>query len=182
MAVEIAVPVTLQSLLQSSFSVIDQIMTGQLGSVNIAGIGLAGKFVSIFSVLVSAVGAVAGIMIAQFVGKQDDEKISRSFWGNLVIALLLAGIFSFVCIFFPLPVMGIYTEDQAVRLSAAGYLRIIALSYFPIAGTTLVSTLLRCMDGASLPLYAGIVSACINTALNYVLIFGRFGFPRMGVQ
>jgi len=78
--IKIAVPVTLQSLLQSSFSVIDQVMTGQLGSTSIAGIGLGGKFYSIFSVLVSAIAAVAGIMIAQYMGeKGDSREVSRSF-------------------------------------------------------------------------------------------------------
>ena len=51
----LAVPVALQSMLQSSFSIVDQIMIGQLGSVSIAGVGLAGKFSSIFSVVVAAV-------------------------------------------------------------------------------------------------------------------------------
>ena len=69
----IAIPVMLQCMLQSSFSMIDQIMIGQLGSVNIAAIGLASKFFSIFSVTVSAVAAVAGIMIAQYIVKQDKE-------------------------------------------------------------------------------------------------------------
>ena len=59
----LAIPVALQSMLQSSFSIIDQIMIGQLGSASIAGVGFAGKFVSIFSVLIAAIGAVAGIMI-----------------------------------------------------------------------------------------------------------------------
>lgn len=66
-------PVTLQSLLQSSFSVVDQIMTGQLGSTSIAAIGLAGKFASMYSVLVNAVATVAGIMIAQYVGGKDER-------------------------------------------------------------------------------------------------------------
>ena len=61
----LAVPVALQSMLQASFSIVDQIMIGQLGSTSVAGVGLAGKFTSIFSVVVSAIGAVAGIMIAQ---------------------------------------------------------------------------------------------------------------------
>ena len=56
----LAIPVALQSMLQSSFSIVDQIMIGQLGSVSVAGVGLAGKFSSIFSVMVSAVSAVAG--------------------------------------------------------------------------------------------------------------------------
>lgn len=67
---QIAVPVTLQCLLQSSFSVVDQIMAGQLGSISIAGIGLGGKFASIYSVVLAAVASVAGIMIAQYIGKK----------------------------------------------------------------------------------------------------------------
>ena len=65
----LAVPVALQSMLQSSFSVVDQIMIGQLGSISVAGVGLAGKFASIYSVVVSAVGAVAGLMISQYLGQ-----------------------------------------------------------------------------------------------------------------
>lgn len=65
---------------------------------------------------------------------------------------------------------------------AAGYLRIIALSYLPMAVTTLFATLLRCMEAAALPLYASVSAAVINTGLNYVLIFGKLGFPRMEVK
>ena len=57
----LAIPVALQSMLQSSFSMVDQIMIGQLGEVNVVGVGLAGKFASIYSVVISAIGAVAGI-------------------------------------------------------------------------------------------------------------------------
>ena len=72
---QIAVPVTLQRLMQSSFSVVDQIMTGQLGSISIAGIGLGGKFASIYSVVIAAVASVAGIMIAQYIGKKDIKEV-----------------------------------------------------------------------------------------------------------
>ena len=70
----IAVPVALQCMLQSSFSIVDQIMIGQLGSNSIAAVGLAGKFASIFSVVVAAVGSVAGIMIAQYLGAKDEKE------------------------------------------------------------------------------------------------------------
>ena len=70
----LAVPVTLQSMLQSSFSIVDQIMIGQLGSISVAGVGLAGKFASIYSVVVSAIGAVAGIMISQYLGQKNTAK------------------------------------------------------------------------------------------------------------
>ena len=74
----LAVPVALQSMLQASFSIIDQVMIGQLGSVSVAGVGLAGKFSSIFNVVVSAIGAVAGIMISQYMGQKNDREVSRS--------------------------------------------------------------------------------------------------------
>lgn len=177
----IALPVTLQSLLQSSFSVVDQIMTGQLGSTSIAGIGLAGKFASIFSVLVSAIAAAAGIMIAQYIGKQDSKEVSRSFFVNLFLAMGLAVLFTVLCCLFPKQIMGLYTKGLATKNVAAGYLRILAASYLPMAIGTLFSTLLRCMEAAALPMYASVFAAVINTGLNYILIFGKCGFPRMGV-
>ncbi|MDE5780869.1 MAG: MATE family efflux transporter [Lachnospiraceae bacterium] len=178
---KIAIPVTLQSLLQSSFSVVDQIMTGQLGSTNIAGIGLGAKFSSIFSVLVSAVAVAAGIMIAQYIGKKDMKEVSRSFFLNIIVAMALAVLFTLLCILFPAHIMGIYTNDTAVKKVAAKYLIILSASFIPIAACTLFSTLMRCIEAAHLPLYAGIASAVINTGLNYVLIFGNLGFPKMGV-
>lgn len=177
---KVAVPVTLQSLLQSSFSVVDQVMTGQLGSTNIAGIGLSAKFASIFNVLVSAVAVVAGIMIAQYIGKKDLKEVSRSFFVNMAVAVLLAGLFTLLCAVFPSHIMGIYTGDDAVKEVAAGYLFILSASFIPMAANSLFSTLMRCMEAAHLPLYAGIASAVINSGLNYVLIFGKFGFPKMG--
>lgn len=176
----LAIPVALQSMLQASFSIVDQIMIGQLGSVSVAGVGLAGKFASIFSVVVSAIGAVAGIMISQYLGQKSEREVHRSFWVNLLIALGLAGLFSVACGLFPEQVMGLYTVDPPTRQVAAGYLVIITATFLPMAGATLLSTLLRCMEKAQLPLYASIASAVLNTGLNYVLIFGKLGISPMG--
>lgn len=178
---KVAVPVALQSLLQSSFSVVDQVMTGQLGEASIAGIGLAGKFASLYSVLLSAIAAVAGIMIAQYIGKKNSKEIGRSFYLNLCLSIGLAILFFALCELLPKQIMGLYTTDIATRDSATIYLRIIAVSYLPMAGSLLLATLFRCMDYASIPLYAMLFNAGLDTALNYVLIFGKFGFPRMGI-
>ena len=135
----LAVPVALQSMLQSSFSIVDQIMIGQLGSVSIAGVGLAGKFSSIFSVVVAAVGAVAGIMISQYIGQRNDREVRRSFYVNLFLAVFVATLFMVVCILFPDKVMGLYTKDTSTRDVACGYLSIIALTFLPMAGATMLS-------------------------------------------
>ena len=178
----LAVPVALQSMLQASFSIVDQIMIGQLGSVSVAGVGLAGKFASIYSVIVSAVGVVAGIMISQYLGQKNSREVRRSFSVNLLIALGLVGVFTLLCGGFPSRIMGLYTTDAPMGQAASSYLRIITATFLPIAGATLLSTLLRCMEKAQLPLYASIASAVLNTALNYVLIFGKLGLPAMGAN
>ena len=177
---KLAIPVALQSMLQSSFSIIDQIMIGQLGTVKVAGVGLVGKFTSIYSVLISAVGTVAGIMISQYVGQKNKKEINRSFKLNLLISLILAALFTIPCIMFPKNIMGLYTEDYSTMTAAAQYLFIVTYTFIPMAGTTILSTLFRCMDKAALPLYASIVAALLNTGLNYVLIFGKFGIKPMG--
>lgn len=178
----LAIPVALQSMLQSSFSIVDQIMIGQLGSVSIAGVGLAGKFSSIFSVVVSAIGAVAGIMISQYIGQRNQKEVRRSFSVNLWITLVLAGAFTLLCALFPAQVMGLYTRDLSTMLAAAEYLSITAATFLPIAGATMLSALFRCMEMASFPLYASLSASVVNTVLNYILIFGKLGFSPMGAK
>ena len=87
---KIAIPVTLQSMLQASFSIIDQIMIGQLGEVNIAAVGLYGNFSLIFSVVIGSVGTVAGILIAQFTGADNE----REAWCSLNVSLLCGALLS----------------------------------------------------------------------------------------
>ena len=176
----LAVPVALQSILQSSFSAVDQIMIGQLGDVSVAAVGIAGKFASIFSVVASAVGTVAGIMISQYLGQKNRCEVRRSFLLNLFLSLGMAVLFSGLCLFLPERIMGLYTKDPGVRRASAGYLFIIGGSFLPLAGATLLSVLFRCMEKARLPLYASIAAALLNTALNYLLIFGKAGFSPMG--
>ena len=178
----LAVPVALQSMLQASFSIADQIMIGQLGTVSVAGVGLAGKFTSIFSVLVAAMGTVAGIMLSQYLGQEKRQEVRRSFWLNLAAAVGLAGGFAALCLLLPSQIMGLYSRDGATIQAAADYLSIVALSFLPMAGATLMATLFRCMERASLPLFASVAAAVLNTLLNYILIFGKLGVAPMGVQ
>ena len=179
---QLAVPVTLQSMLQSSFSIVDQIMIGQLGSVSVAGVGLAGKFSSIYSVVISAIGAAAGIMISQYLGQKNRQEVRRSFSTNLLLGGGIAAVFTVLCMLFPGQIMGLYTVDSPTRQAAAAYLFLIALTFLPLAGSTLLSTLLRCTEKPKLPLYASMVSAALNTGLNYLLIFGKLGLPSLGAQ
>ena len=179
---QIALPISLQCLLQSSFSVVDQIMIGQLGSVSIAAIGLGGKFISLLMVMVQAVAAVAGIIMAQAVGKSDKKEVSRGLYTNLLLAFVMAAVFTLIGSIFPKTVMSFYSKDTATIHTAARYLKIYAISFLPTTIDSLFSAYLRCHKETKLPLYAGIVSAIVNTGLNYLLIYGICGLPALGVS
>ncbi len=178
----IALPVTFQSLLQSSFSVIDQVMIGQLGSNSIAGIGLGGKFASLYSVVLAAISSAAGIMISQYMGRKDEESIGRSFYTNMALSIVLAAAFMLLCIMFPEIIMSVYTKDEITKILAVKYIRILAISFLPMAVSSILTMMLRCMEAAALPLYASIFALILNTGLNYLLIFGKWIFPELGVE
>ena len=178
----LAVPVALQSMLQSSFSIVDQIMIGQLGSVSVAAVGLAGKYYNTFVFTSGAIAAVAGIMISQYMGRNDKGEVRRSFYVNLAGILFLAGVFALLALLFPGQIMGLYTDDGVTIEAAVGYLTILAGTFLPAAGATMLSVMFRCMERTALPLLASIAAAICNTALNYVLIFGKLGFAPMGAR
>ena len=100
--ISIAIPVALQSMLQSSFSMIDQIMVGRLGEKSIAAVEIAGKPGFIYSFVVGAIGTIAGIMISQYIGKNDRETEERSICVNFLVMLLtgIAFFFSVNGVFF----------------------------------------------------------------------------------
>ena len=178
----IAIPVALQSMLQSSFNVVDQLMIGQLGSITVAGVGLAGKFSSIYSVLLAAFGAVACIMISQYLGQKNKPEVKRSFYINLLFSVVFAAAFTVGSFLFPKQIMGLYSKDLETVGAAASYLLILSGTFLPMAGTTMLAALFQCIEKASYPLYASVIAALTNSVLNYILIFGKLSLPAMGAE
>ncbi|MDE6737874.1 MAG: MATE family efflux transporter [Lachnospiraceae bacterium] len=178
----IAVPVGLQSMLQSSFAMIDQLMVGQLGSTAVTAVEVAGRPAFIYSVVLGAVSAIAGIMISQYLGMEDEDMADRSLYINLLAAIALAVLFTVLCLLLPGQIVDIYIKDDPAVLSVGtNYLVQIVWTYLPMGISSILAVMIRCMDRAVCPLYAGITAAVVNTTLNYVLIFGHFGFPALGV-
>lgn len=178
----IAIPVSVQSLFQASLSIIDQVMVGQLGENAIAAVGLGSRFPNIFIITLNAIGASTSIMISQFWGKKDKENIGRSFGGNLFVGLAITLIFSIISLVLPTQVLGCYTNDSKVIELGSEYLKIVAIGYIPILIITMYSSILRSTEHVKLPMFAGIFGIVMNTLLNYILIFGKFGVPEMGLQ
>ena len=178
---KIAVPVTLQGMLQASFSIVDQLMIGQLGEASIAAVGLCGNFTLIFSVMLGAVSTVAGILIAQFLGAEDAAEAWRSLDVSLVCGGILAVLFLLAAGCFPTQILGLYTADAVICRTGAVYFRIVAFSYLSMAISTVLSAWLRCKEHAAVPFLASLGAVAANTGLNYLLIFGKLGAPAMGI-
>ena len=179
---KIAIPVTLQSMLQSSFSIVDQIMIGQLGETNISAVGLCGNFSLIFSVMIGAVSTVAGILIAQFIGAEESKEAWCSFDVSLICGIIMSVLFLLAAGVFPSQILGLYTKDMSIVNTGTVYFRIVALSYIPMAVSNILSSWLRCKEYATIPFLASFGAVIVNTGLNYLLIFGKFGFSCMGIK
>lgn len=178
----IAIPVTLQSMLQASFSIIDQIMIGQLGETNISAVGLCGNYSLIFSVLIGAVSTIAGILIAQFIGAEDGKEAWCSFWVSLIVGIWIASVFLTASGFLSSEILGFYTKDSDIINAGAVYFQIVAFTYIPMAVSNILSAWLRCKEHAAIPFLASLGAVAVNTGLNYVLIFGKAGFAAMGIK
>ena len=169
-------------MLQSSFAMIDQLMVGQLGSTAVTAVEVAGRPAFIYSVVLGAVSAIAGIMISQYLGMKDEDMADRSLYVNLLAAIALAVLFTVLCLLLPGQIVDIYIKDDpAVLRVGTDYLVRIVWTYLPMGISSILAVMIRYMDRAVCPLYAGITAAVVNTTLNYVLIFGHFGFPALGV-
>lgn len=178
---KIALPVTIQSFLQSLLSLIDGMMIGDLGSASIGGVGLGTKFISLFQVTVSAIVAVAGIMIAQYKGDKNKKGINDSFFSNLYFSLVIAAVFVAISVGIPNQIMSLYSDQPDMVHQARTYLTLMAIGFIPQTITLMLSALLRNMECAKVPMIASAVSVIANTVFNYLLIFGIGIFPKMDV-
>jgi putative MATE family efflux protein len=180
--VVIAIPITLQNLIQSSLNTVDTIMVGKLGEASIAGVGLANQFFFIFLMLLFGINSGTSIFHSQFHGKEDFASIRKCFGFSVKIGLAMSLPFSIGGIFFAPLVLRLFIADPTVIAIGADYLRILSISFIITAVSFSYSTALRSIGHSSVPMMISLVVLTTNTVLNYCLIFGVFGFPKLGVE
>lgn len=181
-AMKIAIPVAVQSMLQSSFSMIDQVMVGQLGTTEVAAVEIGGKPGFIFTFVSGAVATITGIMVSQYIGKKDKAAVQRSLSVNLVVMVLLAAVFMICSFAIPYEIAGIFVSDREVVRQAAEYIQTLSVLYLFSGIATIFAVYIRSIDRAVYPMYISAGSALINTVLNWILIFGHFNMPTMGIR
>jgi len=180
--IKIAVPISLQQLLAAALRLVDTGFIVSLGDAPTSAIGVAGKF--FFLIDVTMFGFCSGMMVlsSQYFGINDSKSIKQAFGlglFNLSIIGLLAAI---LCFFFPAGIISLFTNDVYVQAIGAAYIKIAGLAFIPVSVSITYSLLLRSTASVKLPLVISIISVGINTILNYLLIFGHFGMPRLWVK
>lgn len=168
----IAFPIILQDFLSSFVNMLDTIMVGQLGAVDIAAVGLGNQIFFVMSLGVFGIASGGQIFIAQYWGKKDIEKIHKTTGMMLSLALCFTVLFAFVSIVFPEFCLSIYSKDQEVITRGANYLRVVAPSYLFFGVNVSFAVSCRNTEHLKLPAVATITSVLLNALLNYLLIFG----------
>ena len=181
------IPIMVQNGITNFVSMLDNIMVGRIGTVEMTAVAVANQLIFVFNLCVFGAVSGAGIFGAQFFGKNDIEGVRHTFRFKIIF-----------CFLFSLAAIGIFAlwggnltslylqgegsaENAAASLECAKvYMNIMLIGLIPYALVQCYGSTLRETGKAAVPMYAGLVAVIVNLGLNYVLIFGRFGFPAMG--
>jgi putative MATE family efflux protein len=177
----LALPIALQNVLSASLNFIDNVMVGQLGAVEIASVGLANQVYFIVFIFLGGVSGGASMFISQYWGKRDLVAVRRIHGLSLILVFAACAIVVTPSVLCPALLLGLFTDDPAVIALGASFLRISSPSYLLYGISIVYSVNLRNTGRPKVPLLANATAVAVNTALNYCLIFGRFGLPRLGV-
>lgn len=180
--IRIALPIALTNLVISAVNIVDTIMVGRLGATELAAVGLGNQVFFLLILILFGVCSGAGVFIAQFWGKQDIAGIRKTTGLSLLLALSVALVFALLAGLIPSTILAWYSKDTGLVTVGTPYLRTVAFSY-PLAAVSFCFSLsLRGVERVRLPLVATCISLSVNVVLNYLLIFGHFGFPALGVR
>ena len=178
----VAGPIALQSLIASSLNLVDNLMIGALGELALNAVGVSVQLFFIYWLFVFGFVSGTATFMAQFFGTKDFINIRRTIGFSLCVAFGMGILFFCIGIFLPHYVLRIFTRFPEVIEVGIPYIRTGALCFLIIPITQTFTIALRSTQQTHLPLIASVVGLCTNTFMNYCLIFGHFGLPRMGVQ
>ena len=181
-ALMIVFPVVLQAIINQGVNMMDTIMVGKLGEAAISASSLANQFYNIYTFLCMGLSAAGLVLAAQYWGAGDKVTVRKVF--DILIQIIFAAstLFAILSLALPRQIISLYTNDQEVIAAGAGYLRITALVYLPHGIALVISNIMRSVGNARIGLYVSLASFFVNIGCNYVFIFGKLGFPAMGVS
>ena len=180
--VSLTAPIALQNLITFSLGLIDTLMVSRLGNNEMAAVTAANVPVFLLISIVFGVQSGVGILISQYWGKKDLTSISRVIGVAAFLGVSLALIVAVVLFAWPVAIMDLLSNKHHLSLLGAPYLRLIGFSYvFNMLSSIYVSAQ-RSVENAGFGMKLFGMSTVLNTGLNYLLIFGKCGFPMLGVE
>ena len=177
----LALPVVLQNMITIGVNMLDTIMLGAYGEIQLSGASLANEFISLYQILCLGIGGGAAVLTSQYWGAGDVKAVRRVIVLMLRISLTLGALFMFATLVIPDTIMRIYADEQPVIDAGVTYFRISAPTFLLMGLIVPATVVLRSVRQVKLPLVASIISFGANLVLNYVLIFGKLGFPEMQI-
>lgn len=184
----VMLPILVQNIITNFVNLLDNVMVGQVGTEPMSGVAIVNQLLFVFNLCIFGGLAGAGIFTAQFYGKNDDKGVADSFRGKIYIAAGVVGIALFILIGSgeKLIMQFIHEGEEALDMAATlnygkDYLHVMLLQVLPFAVMQIYSSTLRETGETMLPMKAGIAAVFVNLIGNYILIFGKFGAPVLGV-
>lgn len=178
----IAIPIALQGLLNNVLNFVDTLMISRLDTTTVAAVGIANKIFFVVSLLLFGICSGSCILTSQYWGMRDIKNIKRVVGLSMLIGVVSAFLFSLVSLLKPHFVMSIFTNSEPTILIGAKYLKIVCISYVLTAITQVFMSALRSVNRVKLPVVISCIAIVTNVILNYALIFGKLGFPELGVE
>ena len=185
----IAVPIMIQNGITNFVNLLDNIMVGQVGTIPMSGVSIVNGLIFVFNLCIFGAGSGAGIFTAQFHGSRDHEGIRHTFRFKMLICAFLGIAGAALFLGLGEPLIGLYLTGDGDAATAAGamefglkYLRVMVWGFPAFALANVYSSTLRETGETMVPMVGGIVAVFVNLVGNYILIFGHFGAPAMGVE
>ncbi len=179
---KLALPIALQHLLINSLTFVDTLFMSQLGDVALSASGMAFQWNWLLNMITFGLCSGSALFIAQYWGAGQIDNIQKTCKIAVISALGASLIFMIGALGFPSVIMSIFNRNPDVVKTGADYLRILAFSYPVTALSSVLSTVLRSTERVKLPMAVSGISTFTNIILDYAMIFGKFGFPEMGVK
>ena len=178
---KLAIPIAIQGIVSATLSMVDNLMVGFLGETELAAVGVGSQIFMIHYMFIFGLIGGSATFMAQFYGAGDMPNI-RKVVGLDITILLGVGTLFFVAVHkFMDPILGFYTQDPAVKVLAIQYVKICSFNFFMLAISAPLEMAFKATQQTSVPMITSTVVFSTNTFLNFVLIFGKFGAPKLGV-
>ena len=175
-------PMAIQNLINVAISSTDVIMLGRYSEVALSASSLASQIQFILILLFFGIGSGATVLTAQYWGKKDTKTIEKILAIGIKIAFGLSLFFFIFAFFFSRNAMSLFTNDETTILEGIKYLKIVSFSYLTTSISIVYLVTMRSVERVTVSTITYATSFVNNFIINYLLIFGNFGFARMGVE